>query len=98
MKNVNWSKWIAIALSIIIVTQFVQVAFLGAAKFGIGGSADAGSDASRGSIAEEAYGALFEKVTGGESMIMTAAAENKSDAVIASLTGCSPIEGALGAT
>ncbi|MCR5094055.1 MAG: prealbumin-like fold domain-containing protein [Lachnospiraceae bacterium] len=41
MKNINWSKLIAVVLSVFIVTQFVEVSFLAARRFGGSSSSDA---------------------------------------------------------
>ena len=74
MKNVNWSRWIAVALSVFILVQFVQVSFLAVDRVGDGGSA-AGADASRGSLAEEIYSDLWEKVGDTDSLILDASAD-----------------------
>ncbi len=76
MKKFSWSKLIAIALSVFIVIQFVEVSFLAAGQIG-GARADAGSDASRGSIAGDIYQGVWDKVGDGD-MILTAGAAGES--------------------
>ena len=77
MKNINWSKWIAIVLSVFILTQFVQVSFLAARQVG-NGQADAGVDASKGSLAEEIYQGVWDAVGDSDSMILSASADENA--------------------